>query len=570
MSNKKRIIGIIAGVLVFVIAFVGGYLLSDKIFPGKNATNTDAVSLFDPENEELGEGELTIANSEYIYYCVSFLDSLCSSSFQYDYYYGEGYGLQFTGYDYKKGPDEQLYDGEEEIEGVENPTYLDYIEYSAKKQLSTVKAYVNYAKLNGIALSEDELSEIETAIENAKTSVSESGMSLDEYLKKYFGEGMTEEIYRKIVEEQFLINKIDGIKSEQFESKYTDSVLEEVYNENKSTYGVVTFRSYAFAAESKTDEDGSTTVSEEAMAASKAQAEKFMSSVTDEASFKKLAAESEMNKGNEESAKYLEDDTLTLAEDADFSTVEYETGDADFANWVFSQDRKNGETNMAEVKDFGYVVYMIVEPVHKIKTSYTYDVRHVLFQFPEEGTSGSGAIAADIMDTSEYDTVIDIDIDPLTTADPVLYSKAQDALIEYLEGECSEDSFAALARKYSSDGNAEQGGIYEAVTEGKMVAEFENWALEEGRKKGDVGIVETQFGYHIMYFIKKDIVQSWQSVIREDSVYNDVIAFSKELTDRYEVDIEGYEGTKETLDKLVEQNIEYYDSMMAGNTTAAE
>ena len=33
-----------------------------------------------------------------------------------------------------------------------------------------------------------------------------------------------------------------------------------------------------------------------------------------------------------------------------------------------------------------------------------------------------------------------------------------------------------------------------------MVSEFEDWSIDPARKEGDVGIVETTYGYHVMYF----------------------------------------------------------------------
>ena len=34
-----------------------------------------------------------------------------------------------------------------------------------------------------------------------------------------------------------------------------------------------------------------------------------------------------------------------------------------------------------------------------------------------------------------------------------------------------------------------------------MVEAFENWVYDEDRKAGDVDIVETEYGQHIMYFV---------------------------------------------------------------------
>ena len=34
-----------------------------------------------------------------------------------------------------------------------------------------------------------------------------------------------------------------------------------------------------------------------------------------------------------------------------------------------------------------------------------------------------------------------------------------------------------------------------------MVEAFEDWIYTDGRKTGDTGIVETEYGYHVMYFV---------------------------------------------------------------------
>ena len=37
-----------------------------------------------------------------------------------------------------------------------------------------------------------------------------------------------------------------------------------------------------------------------------------------------------------------------------------------------------------------------------------------------------------------------------------------------------------------------------------MVTEFNDWCFDESRKPGDHGIVETSYGYHLMYFVENE------------------------------------------------------------------
>ncbi len=78
--------------------------------------------------------------------------------------------------------------------------------------------------------------------------------------------------------------------------------------------------------------------------------------------------------------------------------------------------------------------------------------------------------------------------------------EAQEIYDKWLAGDASEGFFSMLAAMYSKDFSASDGGLYEAVAEGEMVTEFNDWCFAEGRKPGDHGMVKTKFGYHVMYY----------------------------------------------------------------------
>jgi len=63
--------------------------------------------------------------------------------------------------------------------------------------------------------------------------------------------------------------------------------------------------------------------------------------------------------------------------------------------------------------------------------------------------------------------------------------------------------FAELAKKYSTDGSASNGGDLGLISKGQTVPEFEAAAF--GLQEGQVsGVVKTQFGYHIIKATKKE------------------------------------------------------------------
>ena len=92
-------------------------------------------------------------------------------------------------------------------------------------------------------------------------------------------------------------------------------------------------------------------------------------------------------------------------------------------------------------------------------------------------------------------------------------AKAKALLNTWLEGEADEDSFAALAKEHSSCSSAAQGGLISDIMVGQMVQEFEDWCMEP-HEYGDYGIVKTQFGYHLMFYV--DGVELWYDVAKSN------------------------------------------------------
>ena len=114
--------------------------------------------------------------------------------------------------------------------------------------------------------------------------------------------------------------------------------------------------------------------------------------------------------------------------------------------------------------------------------------------------------------------------------------KAQDILDQWLAGDANEDSFAALAGEHSTDtGSKSNGGLYQYVQPGQMVAEFNDWCFDESRQTGDYGIVKTSYGYHIMFFVKSQPV--WY-VYAENSAKSQLLQDTLQaLMDKYPAEV---------------------------------
>ena len=121
------------------------------------------------------------------------------------------------------------------------------------------------------------------------------------------------------------------------------------------------------------------------------------------------------------------------------------------------------------------------------KDSKFVDVRHILVQVKGGTTAEDGTTT---YSDEEWKTCEDA---------------ARAILDEWLAGDRTEESFAALAGEKTEDpGSQANGGLYQQVYEGQMVPEFNDWCFDAGRQYGDYDLVRTSYGYHVMFFVKSE------------------------------------------------------------------
>lgn len=438
----------------------------------------------------LGEaGKFTLAEYEYYYY--SAYNNLMSQ-------FSQTYDTK--GYDTTKPPHEQTTMTEDE---AGNPiSWVAYLRIRALDMLQAQKVVYNEAVKAGKAtLTEEEQKQINETIEayRQQAESEQYKMTLDAYLRMQFGEYMNEKFFRTIMERQLIVNNFYNHKLEEIQDSYTAEKLAEIYNKDKNAYDMVDFRIYSFAEEKLTIKQGESAEAfsnrqKESDAKTKKDAEDFLASITDEASFiaaadkaeaaKKAAEEAKKEENKEENKEEVKTETEEEKYNADKDTLKKSILKADAVNisndcaeWLFNADTKVGDKKLFESKDGSsyHIVYMIAKP-HQVDTV---NVRHILFTTTDSMT---GATLSDAEVAKKK-------------------SDAEAALKKWQEGDKTAASFGALATQLTEDpGSKETGGLYEDVYPGMMVDEFNDWIFAEGRKAGDTGIVKTDFGYHVMYF----------------------------------------------------------------------
>ena len=143
------------------------------------------------------------------------------------------------------------------------------------------------------------------------------------------------------------------------------------------------------------------------------------------------------------------------------------------SDWFLSADRKAGDTTLQEYDGSSTYSYYVVKFIDRTRDETpTADVRHILFSGEDEESKAKAKTDAEAM------------------------------LETWKSGDATEDSFAQLAKDNSADtGSASNGGLIEGITPtSSYVENFRDWATDSSRQPGDTGIVESDYGYHVMYF----------------------------------------------------------------------
>jgi len=530
---KPKTRNTIIGILCAIVALVAVFAL---VFP-----NT-ALSRRVVTAATIGDTKVSAAEFSYYYNATyqSYYNMFVS-------YLGEDY-LPF---DTTKSLKDQAYNDE--------MSYADYFEQSALDALKQIIVLSDKAEEEGYTLSDEGKEDIASTISTVQAYAELYGYSTNDYLAAMYGQGVNLSLFEKILNREALASEYADYKQASF--TYTDEELEAYYEEHATDYQTADVRVVSFTTEAGTEnEDGTTTggvTAEEA----KALADAFVASVTDEASFeaaalakeraeaaKAAAAEaaaeeaaeaaaeaeesseeaseetsaeatetSEETSGetSEESAEEVDetygiDESSSLYSDVSYSNLSYYI-DSNVADWAFTGGHAAGDVEVVEGADGDtYFAVMLVSEPARSDAKYV-NVRHILVM-PEDDTEEAWAAAKD---------------------------KAEDILVEYMK-DTSEENFAALAEEYSDDtGSNTNGGLYEDVYPGQMVTEFNDWCFDPARYEGETGVVKTDYGYHIMYFVGYgDVI--WSSEVAETLQEEDYNAWYEEASAGYETKVHKY------------------------------
>ena len=486
-KTKKIITAVIA--IIVVIALIFTYVATGFVRKGIAATlgwpqkTFTAYTLTDADGEKHN-----IKVNTYNYYFALYYNNLQSTVSSYK-QYGIDLDEANMNVDFDKKLSEQT-----RTEDGKTTTWLEYVQEQVEDSIKDT--YANYYKAvkenkgKDPEIKDDQKKEIKDALKSYKESAHKYGYTVSGYIEAAMGHGVTKDVFVREATISYIAENYESDHKNDSEAKtYTDKELNAYKKKNKSKLQSVDIK--MFECDSEDD------------------AKAFKKALkADGSNFAALASKYSSDDFDKKANKNSQETTYN---DMARSTMEglsvaISTADDDKKypglDWLYSSDRKAGDVR----QDSTTVVY-VVKPVY-MSDAKTVNVRHILIA-PESSNSSD--------DSSSSTSAKNCTDKEWAAAE----KKAKSILAKYNSGDKTSKSFAKLAKSNSSDGNASNGGLYENVIPNQMVPTFNAWCFDSSRKAGDVGIVKTEYGYHIMYFEGKNDQAVWQYIAQQKLAADD-------------------------------------------------
>ena len=498
LSKTKKIAGkVIAIVLAVVVALgaVGGIL---------NFFGVPQKVL----KVSIGDSDYSFSVAEFNYYYYNTWYNYHSTAYQYESYYGEGMGASLTGYDYTKAPTEQEYTDDmtamtgvtlENLGNPENPTWADAFTYAAISNILQVKFGAQKAEEAGITLTEEQEKEIDDYIKDARDTAKSNDYSLDRWLHTQIGKGLSEDLIYELQTDAYLATAYFEKLEKDTTNAITDDEINAEYKENPDFYDILSARIYTLSAVEADVKDDATAeekkvAEDKAAKETKDKADKFINAVTDEESFVKAAQNAILTEDKKSTVKAEES---TKAENIGYA--ELKSVSEDLAKWAYDDSRKVGDKTAIANGDGSYTLIYLTALPHKDVRVSSSDVRHILVKFDEKKDADGKAVA-------------------LTSEEKEKYRDEAQKILDEFKKNPTVENFAELTKKYTDDvdseGKPNSDGLYENVADnGQYVEAFTKWAVDSSRKPGDTGIVETEYGYHVMYYVEAN-GDAWYETVK--------------------------------------------------------
>ena len=368
------------------------------------------------------------------------------------------------------------------------------------------------ARKSGMTLSEDSQIYLDQTMASYDYYASSAGVSADDFISQTMGAGATRADYEKYLGDGLLASQ--WLKAKADACAYSRSDYTAYYYQHRDDVDTVDFRFYMIQPENL-GEDATDAEKTAARDTARAKAEAFSQKAVSEDAFIAAAVEF-ADEADKETFQNKPDTTLVWH--TRISKLGDQKGyffwiDGEQRVWLADPVRLMGDRTVAEWN--GGQMYIVFCFLGRQRPDYhAANVRHILFTFKGDDDTNTQT--------------------PTDTQKADAQQQAQDAYDQWKAGELTEASFATLAGQLSEDtGSNTNGGLYENVRMGELERPFEEWCFEVGRRPGDSGLVETVFGFHVMYYVSQNDQPAWMDIARDNLTTEVVNAYLDGLKASY-------------------------------------
>lgn len=507
-QKTARIIKSVVCVVV-IVALLVTYVATGAVRKGFIASLSIPAQYFTGLTVSNGENTAKIKVSTYNFYFATLYNSMLSQQSQYEQY---GIDLADAGLDvdFDKKLSQQTYtdpDTEETMGWDEHmhDLVVDSIE-------STYTYYLAAVEANGgedPEITDDQKTEINDTLDSYEETASGYGYTLSGYLVQAMGKGVTESVFRTETTRQYIAQNYQGeLSSGTEDTTYTEDDINAYKDEHLEDLQSVDIKIFECSSE-----DDAKAFYESLAADGSNFAElctEYASSDFDKKAYADEGYSTEL--GMTRSALQSRGYAIATADAHEHEDGEEHSDDEELTysglDWLFSSDRQAGD-----IYQYSTSVVYVIAPA-SLSDRNTVNVRHILIAPETDEEDADATTATDEQWTAAYD-------------------QARELLASW---DGTEDGFAALATENSTDtGSTENGGLYEDVVTGQMVNSFSTWCFDDSRKAGDTGIVRSEYGYHIMYFVGENDQKIWQYNAEQALLSEDSASAAEALEDEYTI-----------------------------------
>ena len=406
-------------------------------------------------------------------------------------------------------------------------TWADHFVETALENAKRIYLLCDLAEKAGYKLEESDVKAIDSQIATQELyAVYLYGYSdFNKYLGTTYCYGANKDNFRDYLEMNVLAESYLAHYTESL--SYTNDQIAEYVKEKETNYNSYTYSSVYlsytyFLGEGTKDDKGNVTYTDAERDAARAEAKKVAESLLTNTSFealetavKALAINKDKTNASVTNNKNVLGSKVTALMKDWITNADRVVGDTNvIVNEYVSTTTENGEEQETRTVNGYYVV--IFDKVNDNKVA-TVDVHHLLKAFTDP----------------EKDNKKDDDGNVIYSDDEKKVAKeAAEKLMkewEEMEGGKTLENFKKLVKKNTDDtASASTGGLYENIAyDQNYVEPFLNWALDEDRQVGDSELVETIYGYHIMYFAEVNEMNYRDLIITEDMRAQDSEAWYK-------------------------------------------